>query len=468
MLTILPGDYSHTTILMIVILYFIFSCYTTSSQIGSPSAMFGLLQEAAAKRPVAGNREGSYLTMKSNFGLIFGAIQVVACSGITFLDQAYWQRAIASRPTTAFRAYILGGFAWFAVPFGFATTLGLAAVALTDSPSFPTYPNPMTRQQISAGLAAPFAAIALLGTGGAVAILIVLFMAVTSCASAELIAVSSILTFDVYKTHYKPSATADRLVTISHIMICVYGLAMAIFAVIWEVIGIDLGWLFLVMGLLIGGAVAPACFAITWSRQTKAGAVSGSISGFVCGITAWLVTAHETYGMITVETTGMEYPTLAGNMAAVLIGLAVTVTVSLFRPDPVPYDWKSARAINTPDGSTGSNSLDGQKSYSPNREKEEQGTQQEEWLTESPTALRRTFKLACIVAPILTFSIAFLIPVPMFLSHYIFSLPFFTAWIVITFIWVFCSTAISVVLPIVEAAGFFKELAFEVSGSSRK
>ena len=64
-----------------------------------------------------------------------------------------------------------------AIPFGFATTLGLAAVALTDNPSFPTYPSPMSESQITAGLSAPFAASALLGKGGAVALLIVLFMA---------------------------------------------------------------------------------------------------------------------------------------------------------------------------------------------------------------------------------------------------------------------------------------------------
>jgi len=193
------GDYSHTLILMVVILYFMFSAYSTNALIGSPSEMYHLLKEATIKRPVAGNQDGSYLTMKSNFALVFGVIQLCSGSGTVFLDQAYWQRAIASRPTTAVRAYLLGGIAWFAIPFGFATTLGLSAVAWTDNPKFPTFPNAPTQAQISSGLAAAFAAQTLLGTGGAVALLIVLFMAVTSCASAELIAVSSILTFDIYQ-----------------------------------------------------------------------------------------------------------------------------------------------------------------------------------------------------------------------------------------------------------------------------
>lgn len=63
---------------------------------------------------------------------------------------------------------------------GFATTLGLTAVALTNNPAFPTYPNPMSTAQVSAGLSAAFAATTILGTGGAVALLIVLFMVSSS------------------------------------------------------------------------------------------------------------------------------------------------------------------------------------------------------------------------------------------------------------------------------------------------
>src|SRR5271154_6932388 len=108
-------------------------------------------------------------------------------------------------------------------------------------------------------------------------------MAVTSCASAELIAVSSILTFDIYKTYIRPNAAPSSLITVSHYMICVFGLTMAIFACIWNAIGIDLGWLFLVMGLVIGGAVFPAAFAITWTGQTRAGAVCGCLTGLAAG-----------------------------------------------------------------------------------------------------------------------------------------------------------------------------------------
>jgi len=470
----MAGDYSHTLILMVIILYFMFSVYATNAQIGSPSAMYQLLKTAATKRPVAGNQDGSYVTMKSNFALVFGIIQLCSGSGTVFLDQAYWQRAIASRPTTAVRAYILGGLAWYAIPFGFATTLGLAAVALTDSPSFPTYPGTMTAAQVSAGLSAPFAATALLGTGGAVALLIVLFMAVTSCASAELIAVSSILTFDIYKTYLKPSAGPDQLIRVAHISIGVWGMVMAIFACVWNAIGIDLGWLFLVMGLLIGGAVFPAAFAITWKGQTRAGAILGAVVGLCAGLIAWLVTAHQYYGSLSVTTTGMEYPTLAGNLAAVMTGLIVTICVSLAKPEP--FDWDQTRFINAPSitATPRTPSITSFDKENPNKNSdlptvrdEEKEMIEDEIAVEEPSKLRRAFKVACIASFLLTFSMDFLIPIPMFLSHYIFSQGFFVAWVVITFCWVFCSTAISVILPIWETASFFKDLYGEVVRGER-
>lgn len=203
-----------------------------------------------------------------------------------------------------------------------------------------------SESDISAGLASALSASALLGTHGAVALLLSLFLAVTSCASAELIAVSSVLTFDIYKAYFNPSASPSRLITVSKICICIFGLTMSIFAVIWNLIGIDLGWLFLVMGLIIGGAVFPMAFSITWTGQSKAGAIAGPISGLCAGIIAWLVTAQQYFGELTIASTGHEYSTLAGNMAAIFTGLIVTVVVSLCKPQN--FDWAITRAINSP------------------------------------------------------------------------------------------------------------------------
>lgn len=204
------GPSTHTTVLFAIILMFTFTVYATSGYIGSISKMHDLLSEVTQITPVPGNAQGSYLTLRSLNGLIFGVINLIGNFATVFQDQAYWQRAIASRPATTVKAYLLGGMAWFAVPFAFSTTLGLAAVALgavpassspTEVPTasgFVPLLQPLTPDEISAGLPASFAAATLLGKSGAAALLVLLFLAVTSATSAELIAVSSILTYDVY------------------------------------------------------------------------------------------------------------------------------------------------------------------------------------------------------------------------------------------------------------------------------
>ena len=55
----------------------------------------------------------------------------------------------------------------------------------------------MTSAEISGGLVLPYFAITIAGKGGATAILLITFMAVTSTLSAQVIAVSSIISFDM-------------------------------------------------------------------------------------------------------------------------------------------------------------------------------------------------------------------------------------------------------------------------------
>jgi Na+/proline symporter len=138
--------------------------------------------------------------MHSLNGLIFGIINIVGNFGTVFVDNAYWQRAIAARPSSTVKAYLIGGLAWFAIPFTLATTMGLAGVALQNSPNW----EPLSKDEVDDGLVVPNAAKTLLGTGGAVSVLILVFMAVTSASSAELIAISAIFTYDIYRTYIHP------------------------------------------------------------------------------------------------------------------------------------------------------------------------------------------------------------------------------------------------------------------------
>jgi urea-proton symporter len=140
--------------------------------------------------PVKGNYGGSYLTMLSADGLMFGIINIVGNFGTVFVDQSYWQSAIAARPQAAARGYLLGGLCWFAIPFSLATSLGLTSTALM---------LPLTKVEAGNGLVPPAVATEMMGATGSVLILIMLFMAIVSTGSAESIAVSSLIAYDIYR-----------------------------------------------------------------------------------------------------------------------------------------------------------------------------------------------------------------------------------------------------------------------------
>ena len=79
-------DYVHTVMILIIIFIFAFTAYATNVNLGSPSKVYDLLQQAAAAHPVSGNAEGSYLTMQSKEGAIFFVINIVGNFGTVFCD----------------------------------------------------------------------------------------------------------------------------------------------------------------------------------------------------------------------------------------------------------------------------------------------------------------------------------------------------------------------------------------------
>lgn len=124
------SDYIHTVVLVVIIMIFAFTTYATSDLLGSPGAVYDKLVARAIETPVQGNAEGSYLTMRSKDGGIFFVINIIGNFGTVFLDNGYWNKAIAASPAAAFPGYVLGGIAWFAIPWLTATTMGLACLAL--------------------------------------------------------------------------------------------------------------------------------------------------------------------------------------------------------------------------------------------------------------------------------------------------------------------------------------------------
>jgi Na+/proline symporter len=70
-------------------------------------------------------------------------------------------------------------------------------------------------------------------------------VAITSTGSAECIAVSSIIVYDVYFTYLNPKATGPQILLWSRVAIAGFGLVMGVLAVILNQIGIGLGRVYL-------------------------------------------------------------------------------------------------------------------------------------------------------------------------------------------------------------------------------
>lgn len=306
---------------------------------GSISAVWNNLNVMAGVKPVENNREGSYMTMWSLNGLVFGIINVIGNFGTVFVDQSYWQGAIGggaglrwrvcgvfgdvvagvgldwavrsdprvpcrwegvwlagkwlahsrvlccmccascchlcktppplkvrhglsdtscccvllpsypllphhpphstALPSATYKGYLLGGLCWFAVPFTFATSMGLAARAMN---------LPVTLGESGAGLVPPAVVVELMGAGGGFLLILQLWMAVTATANSEQLAVASLFAYDVYRTYFNPKATGKQLVFVSRIMVCVYAVLSGVLAIVLMFIGLNLGWVYLVRG----------------------------------------------------------------------------------------------------------------------------------------------------------------------------------------------------------------------------
>lgn len=72
-----------------------------------------------------------------------------------------------------------------------------------------------------------------------------------------------------------------------------------------------MGYLYMLMGTIIGCAVVPVAFCVTWRKANGLGCCVGAVVGFASGITGWLVcTAKLNDGVISVVTTGGDYEML--------------------------------------------------------------------------------------------------------------------------------------------------------------
>ena len=419
------ANYMHIAVIFVVILIFAGVVYFASPITGGVEGMYDKLVEAARINPVEGNAAGAYLTMASVGGLIFGVITIVGNFGTVFVDQAYWQRAIAARPTASVKAFLLGGVCWFAIPFALASTMGLAAVALGVD---------LTPEEVQLGLTISAAASVLMGEAGAVLVLAILFMAVTAAGSAELIAVSSLITYDVYRTYRRPDATGRQLLRVSRISIVAFGVGMGALAAVLLGMGLSLGFVYLAMGVLIGSSVVPIALTITWRRTNRYAATAGAVAGLFVALGAWVGMAAslpEFGGEVSLASLGHNHSMLSGNIAGIVTGGAIAFVGSL--ASRTRFDWNMMRyRIKLVDTGSGS----GDDAADPDADE---------------ATLRRAFKFSLRGGVAITLTLTLAWPMPLFFAGYVFDAWFFSLWVGIALVWVCAATLLIVGLPIAES-----------------
>eukprot|EP00913_Durusdinium_trenchii_P019592 g18418.t1 len=370
--------------------------------------------------PVSENEGGSYLTMLSGGGTKFGIINIVGNFGTVFVDQSYWQSAIAAKPTSAHKGYLLGGLVWFTIPFALATSLGLCAVALQ---------LPISSAEAGAGLVPPAVATHLFGSFGSVMMAVMLFMAITSTGSAEGIAVSSLVTYDIYKTYINPQCTGKQALLVSKVVVVVFGLLMGGLGVALNYMGLNLGWVYQFMGNAIGSAVVPLWNLLMWKKANATGAIVAAWGGMILALSTWLIVCQAEFGEITVDNLGTLNPNLAGNIVALASSALIHAAFSFMSPQN--YDFESMGKIEM-------------------LEQDMSGLDEQDYTNEFLDAAKWWIQkwgwgftiIMVLFWPLLS------LPAGVFTQDY------FAFWVFISIAWSFVATFVIIVLPIHEVRGF--------------
>ncbi|OGM42310.1 putative urea active transporter [Aspergillus bombycis] len=438
-------DYFHTAIILIIACYFSIKAFTID-EVGSIGRLYDLVQAAAQRHPVSGNHDGTYLTMTSKGAMLFGILHICSNFGLVIMDTSYFIKAFSAAPSSVVPGYTIGGIAYFAIPWALGTVMSSVAIGLENQPSFPTYPRRMTSSEVSGGLVLPYAAMTIAGKGGAAAILLITFMAVTSTLSAQVIAVSSILSFDVYREYFNRNASDRDIIRASHFGVIFFAAFSAGFSTMLNYVGIDLGWTLYMLGVVTCPGIFPMAFTILWRRQSTAAAILSPVLGMATGIGVWLGTAQHFYGSVSVSATGQILPCVYGTVASAFSPILYSVAITLVRPQN--YDWNDFKKEKL--------ALERLESDLTTVHSHEKGPQPEGRLEEGhrqssafdPQELKRWGRIAAFWS-IATFLGHWVIwPLPMYGSKYVFGKGFFSAWVVVAIIWLWLTMLVAIFYPI--------------------
>lgn len=254
------------------------------------------------------------------------------------MDTAFWQKSFASDVNSTVPAYDLASIVILAVPWCTGTIIGLSARAIENNPVWVLYPNTLSATQVNEGLVMPYVLKSLLGRGATAGLLVLIFMAITSTVSSSMIAVSSIISLDFYRTYINPKASDKKTLQVSHIGVIFHGAFMAGFALMLNYAGATNNWSTYFRPIIACPGIFPMMLTILWSGQTKAAAILSPVLGLMSGLLTWFVLSWHWGGAINIQTTQQQLPGLYGAIVSFFSPALFSVAISLAKPSS--FDWR--------------------------------------------------------------------------------------------------------------------------------
>ena len=148
-----------------------------------------------------GHTNSSLLQFGSDSNWKFGFTNFFYSFGSTFLDQGVWQGVIAAKPADgAVFGFIGGALVWMAIALGLGTTSGVAYAGLCSSQGF----SILADEEVNSNLILPLVTSVLMGSTGSYLLFIIMLLAVMTTGSGQVIAISSIIVYDIYIPYIQP------------------------------------------------------------------------------------------------------------------------------------------------------------------------------------------------------------------------------------------------------------------------
>ncbi|KAH7071135.1 Sodium:solute symporter family-domain-containing protein [Paraphoma chrysanthemicola] len=459
-------DFLHTLVALILLIYFSLAVLT-NKHIGGVSGLYEKVK--AADDYIPGNYQGSLLTLKSKSSVLFGLVLKFGNLALVLMDTAFWQKSFASDVKSTVPSYMLVSIVILAVPWCTGTIIGLSARAIEHTPVWFDYPNTLTLTQVNSGMVMPYVLRSLLGHGATTGLLVLVFMAITSTVSSSVIAVSSIISLDFFRTYINPRASDRKTLSVSHWGVILHGCFMAGFAIMLEYAGATNNWSTYFRPIIACPGIIPLILTLLWSRQTRLAALLAPILGLASGVATWLSLSWYYGGTIDINTTQIQLAGLYGACVSFFSPALYSVIISLLWPSK--FDWREFLRIDLiedeassdkstpPESLSGNEILDESKGAAVNEKGEPRIPNHHGSSAQTPLDevvhpfdeetlrhVRRWFKIASVYFVVNVLTTIVLWPMPLY-RDYIFTRSFFDGWVSVAIIWHFAAMFAVIVYP---------------------